>query len=69
MNGFVPCLLAALLAQWIPQNSGTVSGLRGVSAVNNKEAWASGQKGVFIWTANGGADWRSGGAPGAEALC
>jgi photosystem II stability/assembly factor-like uncharacterized protein len=68
MNAFVSYLLAAVLAQWIPQNSGTVSGLRGVSAVNNKEAWASGQKGVFIRTTNGGVTWRSGVVPGAEPL-
>jgi photosystem II stability/assembly factor-like uncharacterized protein len=67
-------LLPALLAlgsvgmQWEPQTSGTAVRLRGVSAVDARVAWASGDKGTFVRTTDGGKTWTAGTVPGAEAL-
>lgn len=67
-------LLPALLAlgsvgmQWEPQTSGTSVRLRGVSAVDARVAWASGDKGTFVRTTDGGKTWTAGTVPGAEAL-
>ncbi len=57
-----------LLAQWTPQNSGTTAGLRGLSAVDSRVAWATGQKGTFLRTIDGGVTWAAGVVPGAESL-
>jgi len=70
------CLSAALgavlsviaMAQWTPQTSGTTARLRGVSAVNAKVAWASGSRGTYVRTIDGGASWQAGTVPGAERL-
>ena len=51
-----------------PQNSGTTQGLIAVSPVNKSVVWASGRGGTFAVTTDGGATWRSGVVPGAEAL-
>jgi photosystem II stability/assembly factor-like uncharacterized protein len=51
-----------------PQNSGTTQGLIAVSAVNPQVVWASGRGGTFTVTTDGGATWRAGVVPGAEAL-
>lgn len=66
-------LRAALLfwiggGAWISLASGVDATLRGVSAVSDRGAWASGTKGVFLRTTDGGAHWSSAVAPGAEAL-
>ncbi len=74
--GLVTCvvLLAAVLcnerarAQWVVQPSGTTVRFRGVSAVNSSVAWASGDKGTFARTVDGGATWRAGVVPGASEL-
>ena len=59
----------ALQAQsWVPQVSGTDVALRGVSAVSDKIAWASGQKGTFLRTLDGGTTWRAGKLPDAADL-
>ena len=55
-------------AEWVTQSSGTSARLRGVSAVSRKVAWASGDKGTFARTVDGGETWRAGVVPGAEAL-
>src|SRR3974377_1521615 len=68
MNGFVSFWLAGLLAQWVPQNGGTQAGLRGGGGFADKGVWGSGQKGTFLRTTDGGAMWRAGVVPGAEAL-
>lgn len=69
---FTLCLSAALsaiaAAQWTPQTSGTTARLRGVSAVNAKVAWASGSRGTYVRTIDGGATWQAGTVPGAEKL-
>jgi len=55
-------------AQWTMQSSGVTVRLRGVSAVNRRVAWASGDKGTYARTSDGGRTWRAGQVPGAEAL-
>jgi photosystem II stability/assembly factor-like uncharacterized protein len=41
-----------------PQNSGTEVQLRGISAVSDKVAWASGASGTVLRTVDGGATWQ-----------
>jgi photosystem II stability/assembly factor-like uncharacterized protein len=53
---------------WTPQSSGVTVRLRGASAVNDRVAWASGDKGTFLRTIDGGKTWTSGVVAGAEAL-
>ena len=71
------CLLCSALllllchsasAQWTAQASGTTVRLRGVSAVSATVAWASGDKGTFLRTSDGGWTWHVGTVPGAEDL-
>ncbi len=63
-DAFFLCAVASAQS-WIPQESGTTASLRGVSAVNDKVVWASGTKGTYLRTVNGGATWRSFTVPGA----
>jgi photosystem II stability/assembly factor-like uncharacterized protein len=58
----------AAAAQWVGQQSGTAVRLRGVSAVNARVAWASGDRGTYLRTEDGGATWQVGVVPGAESL-
>jgi photosystem II stability/assembly factor-like uncharacterized protein len=51
-----------------PQTSHTKSDLRGVSAVSTTITWASGTKGTFLRTTDGGQTWTPSTVPGAEAL-
>src|SRR5882762_9532663 len=51
-----------------PQVSGTNNGLIAVSPVTSRVAWVSGRAGTYAVTTNGGATWRAGVVPGAEAL-
>ncbi|HEY2116690.1 MAG TPA: hypothetical protein VGJ51_16460 [Candidatus Angelobacter sp.] len=51
-----------------PQNSGVDVQLRGISAVSDKVAWASGAKGTVLRTIDGGATWEKLEVVGAEAL-
>ena len=55
-------------AQWESQTSGTTVRLRGVSAVNERVAWASGDKGTYARTVDGGKTWRAGQVAGASHL-
>lgn len=58
-----------MLAQsWIPQASGTTASLRGVSAVDGKIVWASGTRGTYLRSIDGGATWRAATVPGAANL-
>jgi photosystem II stability/assembly factor-like uncharacterized protein len=56
-------VLSALVVQapapprWEPQTSGVTARLRGVSAVNERVAWASGARGTVLRTGDGGASW------------
>ncbi len=51
-----------------PQVSGTINRLQAVSPVNKQVVWASGVKGTYVVTIDGGNSWRSGVVPGAETL-
>ncbi len=65
------CLLlpAVCCAQaWVPQTSGSTASLRGISAVTERVAWASGAKGTVLVTTDGGAQWRASEVPGASDL-
>lgn len=53
---------------WILQTSGTTERLRGVSAVNDRVAWASGNHGTVLRTTNGGKTWIRLTVPGADSL-
>jgi photosystem II stability/assembly factor-like uncharacterized protein len=73
MRGFTAlaaCFLFILPAfgQWQSQMSGTDVQLRGVSAISDRVAWASGAKGTVLRTIDGGEHWAKVNVPGAEAL-
>jgi photosystem II stability/assembly factor-like uncharacterized protein len=55
-------------SRWRPQASGTEVRLRGVRAVSDKVAWASGDRGTYLRTTDGGRTWKAGTVPGAEGL-
>lgn len=59
---------AALAQSWLPQKSGTAVSLRGVSAVSDKVAWASGAEGTYLFTTDRGKIWRAAKVPNAEDL-
>ena len=67
-TGAVAIALAQAPQSWTPQTSGTTERLRGVSAVSENVAWASGNRGTVVRTTDGGASWALAGIPGAEAL-
>jgi photosystem II stability/assembly factor-like uncharacterized protein len=66
----VSLFLAASLGAQNPaiQKSTTIENLRGVSAVSNQVAWASGTHGTYLRTSDGGNSWQAAQVPGAEAL-
>lgn len=49
--------LAQVTRRWEPQHSGVTSRLRGVSAVSDEVAWASGANGTVLRTTDGGRTW------------
>jgi photosystem II stability/assembly factor-like uncharacterized protein len=51
-----------------PQVSGTGERLIAVSPVSSRVVWASGAKGTYVLTTDGGQTWRARQVPGAEAL-
>ncbi len=55
-------------AQWVAQSSGTTVRFRGVSAASAEVAWASGDKGTYSRTTDGGKTWHTGTVPGATEL-
>lgn len=56
-------------AQWVLQNSQTTADLRGIDAVNEEVAWASGTNGIVLRTTDGGEHWQTCTTPtGAEGL-
>jgi photosystem II stability/assembly factor-like uncharacterized protein len=62
-------IIGLVLAQsWIPQESGSTASLRGVSAVSANVVWASGTKGTYLRTVDGGMTWRAATVPGAADL-
>jgi photosystem II stability/assembly factor-like uncharacterized protein len=58
----------ACAQSFTPQTSGSNASLRGVCAVNEKVVWASGTRGTYLKTVDGGAAWKAAVVPGAEAL-
>jgi photosystem II stability/assembly factor-like uncharacterized protein len=64
------CLLyvSVVAGQWKTQSSGTSADFRGVSAASPTVVWASGSKGTYTRTTDGGATWRASVVPGAERL-
>ena len=59
---------ASAFGQFKSQTSGTAAQLRGVSAVSNLVAWASGSNGTFLRTTDAGLRWTVGTVPDASAL-
>jgi photosystem II stability/assembly factor-like uncharacterized protein len=53
---------------WTPQTSNTTSALRGVSVVSSQVVWASGAKGTWLLTTDGGTTWKAATVPGAADL-
>ncbi|MEC7755182.1 YCF48-related protein [Roseivirga sp. UBA1976] len=53
---------------WQAQESGVNAGLRGLSAVSDQVAWASGSGGTAIRTTDGGATWQNVSIPGTDTL-
>jgi photosystem II stability/assembly factor-like uncharacterized protein len=68
-NSLILLLAAMASAQtWTPQKSGTTASLRGIAAVDDRVAWASGTGGTYLVTTDGGATWTAAQVPGAEKL-
>jgi photosystem II stability/assembly factor-like uncharacterized protein len=57
---YISMLLATLVAspRWTPQSSGGTATLRGVSAVSDTVAWASGSGNTIVRTSDGGRTWQ-----------
>lgn len=53
---------------WQAQVSGVKAGLRGLSAVSENVAWASGSEGTVVRTVDGGATWENVSIPGTDTL-
>lgn len=64
----ITLILAQMACAQKPQNSGVDVQLRGISAVSDKVAWASGAKGTVLRTIDGGATWERLAIVGAETL-
>ncbi len=63
------CFAMALQGQtWAPQISNSHASMRGVSAVDGRNVWASGSGGTWLVTTDGGLTWRTGKVPDGEAL-
>lgn len=58
----------ALEPTWAPQTSNTEASLRGLSAVSDLVAWASGSGGTVIRTVDGGTTWEDVSIPGQEKI-
>jgi photosystem II stability/assembly factor-like uncharacterized protein len=61
-------LISSMMDAQKPQNSKTDVPLRGISAVSNKVAWASGAKGTVLRTIDGGENWETLVIAGADSL-
>jgi photosystem II stability/assembly factor-like uncharacterized protein len=74
MKATLIAIASLLLAQnagapgWESQPSGTNIRFRGVSAVSRMVAWASGERGTYARTTDGGRTWTVGQVPGAAEL-
>ncbi len=61
-------IFQALGSHWVEQSSGTTARFRGVIAVDEHVAWASGTKGTVVRTIDGGIKWQVIAVPGAGDL-
>ena len=61
-------LISAFSWGQTPQNSRTDVPLRGISAVSEKVAWASGARGTVLRTVDGGTTWQTLVIAGADSL-
>jgi photosystem II stability/assembly factor-like uncharacterized protein len=74
MKATILAIAALLIAQnagapaWESQSSTAKVRLRGVSAVSSSVAWASGERGTYARTTDGGRTWAVGSVPGAAEL-
>src|SRR5438034_7542499 len=55
---FINAILLLTTPHWTMQSSGVTARLRGVSAVTDRVAWASGADSTVLRTADGGATWQ-----------
>jgi photosystem II stability/assembly factor-like uncharacterized protein len=55
---FITTILLLTAPQWTIQDSGVTARLRGVSAVSDQVAWASGADSTVLRTSDGGATWQ-----------
>ena len=57
---FIPAMMLIMMAapRWTMQTSGVTARLRGVSAVSERVAWASGADSTVLRTADGGTTWQ-----------
>ncbi|OEK07175.1 WD40/YVTN/BNR-like repeat-containing protein [Roseivirga misakiensis] len=53
---------------WVPQTTGSTASLRGVSAVSDQVAWASGSGGTVLKTIDGGTTWENVSIPDNEKI-
>jgi photosystem II stability/assembly factor-like uncharacterized protein len=60
--------IAGAQAAWTPQATGSAERFRGVSAVSDTVAWASGNKGTVVRTIDGGVTWTPVSPPDASSL-
>ena len=58
MNLLLLFTILVTAPQWVSQTSGVTARLRGVSAVNDRVAWASGADSTVLRTSDGGATWK-----------
>ncbi len=65
---FTICLVMTAQAQWKVQEVKTDAAFRGLSVVSANVVWASGTKGTFVKTTDGGKSWMVGNVPEAEKL-
>jgi photosystem II stability/assembly factor-like uncharacterized protein len=72
MRAFAPFTIILLISSFggaqTPQNSRTDVPLRGISAVSEKVAWASGARGTVLRTIDGGTTWETLTIAGADSL-
>ena len=66
--GLLAVPLVASQLQWTPQLTSVDARLRGISAVSEKVAWASGTGGTVVRTTNGGDTWIAVAVPNAAQL-
>lgn len=57
-----------LVPEWWPQQSNVTASLRGLSAVSDQVAWASGSGGTVLRTVDGGATWETVDVPNNEKI-